>query len=286
VRQAWALFSNQTGRTVRRWDGSSIVGLSSSPPQLSNITIHCARYVDRQGVGSITMEPSDNVIVENREPDENENFLNSDFFALFQGNNVLTVGAGRNAKVLSDYLAGIFEAAKIDNRAQNFFLARVGDPDRLAMIDASGVKSVDLKVDISEAHAAAMSEIHSGDGIWTRAKRAIGQQLSAIVEQDDTTRAINQAQKGTVNVSIRIKEGDLEAAKSGLNNLASAIVDDDDSANFSIVLRNDQVIGADEIALRKRININAVANSVATSEVWAEMRIYMRELISGGQLRN
>jgi hypothetical protein len=284
LRQAWGHFPTQHDRTVVKSDGSSVCGLRSRNYDADGFAIQCARYTANQSIGILSMVPLPDAEVGERHPEAEENFLNADFMALVRGNHVVAMSAGRNAAALANYLRGLLAAAGLPAHATQFELARVGDLNALAMIENIGVKAIDLRVDIAEATAVELVDGAGPDTIWNRTKRAAASTLGALIAQDDQLAQIREAEAGTVTVSIAIKKGDLLAAKSGLDHLGHEIAEDEDADDFVIKLRDGQSISPDEVSVRKRVSIEAVANSVSADEAWTKMRLYMQELAANGQL--
>lgn len=284
TRQAWLMFETQIERTVIQRDNSAISGLRANDLHASGFAIHCARYTDQQGIGTIPMIPTANADIGERVPEEDENFMNSDFMALVRGNHVIALNAGRNAAALRVFLAGLFHNAEFDEEALRFELARIGNLDKLAMIEAVGVKSLDLNVDISKAAAIELGEGLNPGGIWSNITRNIGEKFQSIIARDEEISQLGLAEKGRVTVSINVAKGDLQVAKRGLDHLAEAVAADDDADDFLITLRNKQTIKPSEVTVRKQVRLDAVANSVSVDQAWAEMRTFMNELIQNGQI--
>ncbi|MEQ1938221.1 hypothetical protein ABMA46_08200 [Mesorhizobium sp. CN5-321] len=230
------------------------------------------------------MAPVADAEVGERAPEAEENFLSADFMALVRGNHVVAMNAGRNAATLGNYLRGLFVAAGLPDHATQFELARVGNLNTLAMIETIGVKTVELHVDIAEATAVELVDGVPADSLWGRARQAAASTLGAIIAQDEQLAHLREAEMGTVTVSINIKKGDLLVAKNSLDHLGQEVAADEEADDFLIQLRDGQTIRPDEIAVRKRVRIEAVANSVSADEAWAMMRQYMQELAASGQL--
>ena len=68
--------------------------------------------------------------------------------ALIRGNHVICMNCGRNAGSLRIYLQQLLRKAGFPNVAGQFDLLRIGSPDKLAIINAIGANSINLKVDI------------------------------------------------------------------------------------------------------------------------------------------
>ncbi|MFA8384164.1 MAG: hypothetical protein ACEPO2_00950 [Pelagibaca sp.] len=284
TRQAWGQFATHLDRGVPRADRAMVTGMRGQDDGGRGYALHCARYYDRQGVGTIPMAPAAQVDLGERQPGANENFLNGDFFGWIQGNHVVCLNCGRNAGALRGYLSGLFKKAGLPREAQMFELIRVGNPNALAIIERVGVKSIDMKVDISEAGADDLIEGGGGGGFWQSAKHQIGEAFQGLTARDAELRQLRQAEQGSVTVSINVKKGDLSAARQGLDHLAGEIAEDEEAEGYTIRLRDGAVITPDEVSVKKAVRIEAHANSVSVFQAWDAMRTYMEELEENGQL--
>lgn len=284
TRQAWRQFANHLERGVPRADRAIVTGMRDRDDGGLGFALHCARYYDRQGVGTIPMAPAAQVDLGERHPDVNENFLNGDFFGLIRGNHVVCLNCGRNAGALRGYLSGLFKKAGLAREAQMFELTRVGNPNALAIIERVGVKTIDMKVDISEASAVDLIEGEGPAGFWQSAKNQIGEAFQGLTASDAELRQLRLAEQGSVTVSINVKKGDLSAARDGLDHLAGEIAEDEEAEGYVIRLRDGAVITPDEVSVKKAVRIEAHANSVSVVQAWDAMRTYMEELEENGQL--
>jgi hypothetical protein len=154
TRAAWGAFGSHVDRAVvRGGDHAIVAGMRSRDEGQLGFSVYGARFYEGQGVGVIPMVPAVDVDLGERNPEENENFLSSDFLAVIRGNHVICLNCGRNGGALRTYLSLLFKKADMPNEAQKFELVRVGNPDKLPIIQAIGVKRVEMKVGISEAAA-------------------------------------------------------------------------------------------------------------------------------------
>lgn len=284
VRQAWGQFVTQAERTITFSDGRASCGLRARDCEDKGFAIHCGRYTDGQGVGTIPTVPAPEVEVGERAPAPGENFLNSDLMALISGNHVICMNCGRNAGSLRIYLQQLFRKAEMPEPSRQFELVRIGSSDKLAIIEAVGVKSVDLEVDISEAAAFEVVEGLGRGGIWQAFKQNFGGALAAVTARDESVEQIRKAERGTMKVSINVPKGDLDAAKHGLDDFAEEVVEDEDSGTFVIHLRDGATIRPDEVSVRKQVKLETAANSVSVFQAWDAMVAYMGELNENGQL--
>ena len=284
TRQAWGSFATHLDRGVSKPDRAIVTGTKDRDEGALGFAVHCARFYDRQGVGTIPMAPAAQVDLGERQPDPSENFLNADFLALIRGNHVVCLNCGRDGGALRSYLSGLFKKAGMPTDAQMFELTRIGNPNALAIIERVGVKSIDMKVDISEASAIELIEGGGSGGFWQTAKSQIGEAFRGLTEKDEDLRQLRQAERGSISVSINVNKGDLSAARDGLDHLAGEITEDDDADGYIIHLRNGTVITPEDVSVKKAVKIEAHANSVSVFQAWDAMRAYMQELEETGQL--
>lgn len=128
---------------------------------------------------------------------------------------MLCLDCGRNGGALRHYLAELFRKAGLPDSARQFELARIGNPDKIAIIESVGVKRIDLKVDIAAATAEVLIEGEPAHGVWPRFIRGVGDMVRDLTARDEELAQLRQSEKGSVTVSINVGRGDLQAAKSG-----------------------------------------------------------------------
>lgn len=284
VRQAWGQFGTQAERTITVGGDRATTGLRARDLNAVGFAVHCGRYTDGQGVGTIQTAPAPEVEIGEQPPEPGENFLNSDLMALIKDNHVICMNCGRNAGSLRVYFQQLFRKAGFDDASRQFELVRIANPDKVAIIEAVGVKRVDLKIDIADATAAELIDGIGGGGIWHNITDSLGSALLAITGQDETVEQIRQAEKGTMKVSINIPKGDLSAAQEGLAQLSEEVVEDEESESYTIHLGNGDTIKPNEVSVRKQVKLEAAANSVSVFQAWEAMQEYIGELIENGQV--
>ncbi len=278
VREAWGALGTTLKRSIEHGDGYCM-GVAAKDFGQSGFGIHCAMFVDKQGVGTVPMEDAVSVALGERQPDDDENFLTTDIFAVISGNDVITLNASINAARLRTYLYGLFEKAELHENASKFDILRRADINKLRMIEKRGVEEIDLTCSVSEATLDRIKELEEKPNWLSQAKASILSAARAISDKDDTSRALLEAKKGRVKLSIRVPEGDLEKAKHGLKALANeAVGDTEDDEGFVIHLRNGEKIKSNEITVRKRVRIKKHANTVDVNDAWIRMQEYVIEL--------
>lgn len=284
TRHAWGQFATHVDRAVNGSNHATIAGMRGQDAGGLGFSVHGARFNDGQGIGTIPMVPAAEVDLGERPPNAGENFVNSDFLALIRGNHVICLNCGRSGGALRSYLSALFKKAGMPIETQQFELVRVGNPKNLAIIENVGVKSIALKVDISEAAAVEVIDGDGGGGAWQNAVKYIGEAFRGLTAADADLRQLREAEQGTVTVLINVKKGDLSTARDGLDHLAGEFVDDDEADGYVIHLRDKTKITPSEVSVQKSVRLEAHANSVSVFQAWDAMRTYMEELEENGQL--
>ena len=284
VRQAWGQFGTQAERTITVGGDRATTGLRSRDLETVGFAVHCGRYTDGQGVGTIQTAPAPEADIGEQPPSPGENFLNSDLMALIKDNHVICMNCGRNAGSLRSYFQQLFRKAGFDDASRQFELVRIANPDQVAIIEAVGVKRVDLEIDIAEATAAELIDGIGGGGIWNKITDNLGNAFQAITGQDEIVEQIRQAEKGTMKVSINVPKGDLNAAKEGLAQLSEEVVEDEESESYIIHLGNGETIKPNEVSVRKQVKLKAAANSVSVFQAWESMQEHIGDLIDHGRV--
>ena len=284
TRQAWGHFATHVERAVNGSNHSTVAGMRGRDDGAIGFFLHGARFNDGQGVGTIPMAPAAEVDLGERQPNADENFVNSDFLALIRGSHVICLNCSRDGGALRGYLSALFKKAGLPIDAQQFDLVRVGNPRNLAVIEAVGVKSIDLKVSIAAATANEFIDGPAGGGTWKNAVKKIGDVLRGLTEKDAELQQLREAEQGSVTVSINVDKRDITSAPHGLDHLASEFVEDEEADGYIIHLRDNTKITPHEITVRKPVKLDTHANSVSVLQAWDAMREFMGELAENGQL--
>lgn len=284
LKLVWGRLSSNRDRIVNRSDGASVMGMHHYDFGQNGIAIHCAKYVEQQSVGIVSMVEVPSSNLSERRPGNDENFLNSDFMALVKGEHVITLGAGQNAAALRSYLHGLFVKGGLHEDATKFDIVRVGNAGTLARIAANGVASVGLNIAIEEATAVVLDEQRRPQTVFQRFTWPVSSMVNAVVGEDDKASQISDSRKGSVRVLLNVPSSDLETAQSGLDGVAEGLFEDEDASDYIITLRNGEIIKPGEVAVKKHVRLEKEANTVDVDEVWSEMNIYMSELRKSGQL--
>ncbi len=276
LRDAWAVLDTTLKRSISMGD-ATCMGIAMKDLGHDGVALHCAFFVDKQGVGTIPMRDQVAVALGEKAPDKGENFLITGVFAVISGDDVVTINANLNAARLKDFLYQLFKKAKLHEDSTKFDILRRPDIDKLKMIEERGVEEIDLSTSISEATLDRIKELQAKKGWISNAKAAVLNSFLSIIQKDDDPSTLLKAQKGKITLSIRVPNGDLQQAKHGLKELADEIVEDEDGDGFLIRLHGGEVIKSGEIAARRRVRITKHANYLDPDDAWHHLQKYVIE---------
>ncbi|EEX16194.1 conserved hypothetical protein [Citreicella sp. SE45] len=287
VRDAYAVLPNSRDRVVERADGASDMGAMFALYEGEGVAIHCTRYVEGQPAGVVSMIAQNQTPVAERAPGNQENFLHRDFIAFIRGDHVVTMNAAQGGASVRAFLHGLFRLAELEEHRSQFGLMKRPALDQIARIEAGGgVESIQLDLSIDEATALAVEDANPAHPGWNarRILSPLKEMMSDLFMADIPASDVGQSEKGRLRLSISVPQGDLVAAKDGLDGLGELLVEDEDARDYMIRLRNGDQIRPNEMAVKKRVRIERLANTVSTGQVIEEMRTFMQELNASGQL--
>ncbi|MBJ2150596.1 hypothetical protein [Paracoccus sp. IB05] len=284
LRFAWGELPEAVQRVTERRDGTSVMGFSLVDHGGAGVSIHCVRYTDGQGVGTIPMVARPDNLGETL-PGDAENFLNQDFFMLVQANHVVTLNAARGAAMAREFCRDLMRLAGLPDVVGMFDLVQIANADAVRRIhEGGGVQSIQVDLAIEAASAAYLAEdLHRGGLI-----RAVRDGLASIVHSITHTESgegLGESNRGTVRLQISVPDGDLEVAKEATSRIAEDIVEDETADDYVVYLRNGGQIRRNAMAVRKLVPLEKAANSFDPRDVRREMLVYLGELRASDQLR-
>ena len=281
IRRLWASGNTSADRTISLGSDTYMVGLEGRDLYPYGFAIHCAVYVDRQGIGVIPMTPSQTVVLGEQKPGNDENYFKSGFVALVNNNNVVGHGLRMNGASLIAFATGMCEKSSIDVGSGNFDLIRMANIETATLIERDRVKAIEFRSYISSL---ALDDIRTSS--WTSSHLPIDQRIrnailgsaNALFGRDHQHAGIGDSERGWVAITVNVPSGDLRMATDSLDALAGEVVDGEDTENYIIHLRSGRTIKPHEVSLSKRVDIDSVANYLIVDNAFCALYDYMREL--------
>lgn len=214
-------------------------------------------------------------------PPDNCEFMDGDIMALVAGDHVLLCATNLHEKRAERYMSGIIEAAGLERPATNFCLGRKANVDKVKLIQAQGVKAVNLDVSLFDATL----EHAERTTIKKRVSGVLMDEIKAFVFKDKTVAEIEKAENLSARITLTYdsrKKGAI-AGRDGIAKLANQMLADDDEG-FSITTKGGETISGSDISLRKTVSLPKHGKSVYCSDAWKALETYFYELKAGGLL--
>lgn len=281
TRAAWAHFSTQIERTIKRSDGVSSCGTRVRDDGTAGIIIQCTRFIDRQGVGTISMLPAPALDIGTRAPGLNENFVNTGFMAMISGNNVICLDCGPHASSLAQFLKGLIKKAGLPDEQSMFDLTRPADPNKIRMIQRIGVSRIDLNAEMSEVAANTLLTNPNPTTMQTIVG-GIGRTLNAIVRKDRDLMEIANGPESRVSLSLSFSKKDPVSVQQAAVKLAEDVIEEEEEG-FTIHLADGKnTVKSNEVSIKQAIRVTRDANWISVTEGFQHLRKYRDKLEEDG----
>ena len=210
------------------------------------------------------------------EAPENTEFLDGQFMALVDGDDVVMCRDGLGEASFISYVLGLAEAANLDTAELSFSLMKRADVDKLEMIRREGIQSISMN---TIAHDASISNIERlADRRSLRERIAGGAlgELKAILGIGEDVPPDAENLKVEVLFSFD-KRGGTELDKRQLSELAERMIGEEQDG-FAIKTLQGRTVRADDIVISKPVRVPAFGKSVHHSNIWDELKTFYTEI--------
>ena len=264
-------------RQFRRGDGQIIQCIGHLVAD-SGCFLHVASETPGDHASTLPTEGlnKDGIDVDTSPPPDKREYMDGDIFAYVKGNSVCICSTGLRDASLKLYCQELFEAAKLPKDANKFDLVSVADADKLKLIEAQGVKSIDVKATLFEASV----NYAKRKGAIPQALESVGKHITAIFGNDP-----KEATPDNIGVTIelatddRMKSGKVVGAKR-MAEIAKEVMEGEEE--FTIITRQNQRISSSEIYLRRKVQIERHGKSIKRNKAWAALEQFYKDLINSG----
>lgn len=249
------------------------------------VYLHIAAYTPGEHasvIPKVTNGPQENVAT-TPPPDDSE-FMDGDIMMMVAGNDVLLCGSSLHEKKAERYMIGIIESAGLDQNTPKFALCKRADVDKMRLIQAQGVKSIDLDVSVFDATI----EYIERKSVCKKFGGAVADTIKALVLKDWDEEDLAAAENLSVGVSLSFdgKKKNKAFGKTKIEELARMLVEDEDedTDSFSIQTVGGERIKGSDISLKKKVFLPKHGKSVQCVDAWRAIDEYYFELKNGGLL--
>jgi len=259
--------------------GGDIVRIQHYSVQAGRVRLHLSRFVP--GVQASTLQPGVKTPEEDegaQAPPRGREFKDGDCFLLIKGHHVIYCGHGISKSKATLYLLQLFREATLHDEASGFDLVPASAIDKLQLINDHGVKSIQLAASAFDLSLPAKNRKN-----WvSKAFGKIGDELSALTQQDQTPAEQKALEDLIVNVEVKL-DGNTRAVRRSqefIKKLASTVLEDEETplSEFVIVTQDGEHITSSAVRLQTRASVETKDNSLGHTSAWNEMGAYLDQL--------
>lgn len=246
------------------------------------IFMHLASYNPGERASIIrhkSDEAADNI--ETLAPPEDTEFMDGDMMAMVIGNDVLLCATNVHEKTAERYMRHIVMKTAIDKACGEFTLEKVGDINKLKLIQSHGVKSVTFDTSIFAASIAHTER----KSISSKIGGSLMDEIKALASKDLGQKDIDQAENlnARIVLSYDIRRKKATLGQETLMSMATKVIDEAEDG-FMIETLSGEKIRQSQIAVRKTVQLAKYGKSVLRDDAWLALRQYYSELKTSGTL--
>ena len=246
------------------------------------LRIHIAAWTDGESVSTV---PSDQLSMHLGEepPGTDWEYLDGDGMVLVRDNHCLLMPSGLQAGTIEQYLRnllahGLDRGAPIHSDAGRFELVAIANSSLVSKVLSQGVKGLNLNLGL---HAETVREMQVES--QTIARRIGRMVLETLIESDEDLRKIEEADNVQARLVVRIDSRKPGVAAEDLASIGQQVASES-GGEVEIETKGGQRYRRGELALRKKVRVEAFAKTVHHNDAWEQMSTYLRELSSSGTL--
>lgn len=218
--------------------------------------------------------------VETTAPPKDTEFMDGDMMVLVADNHVLLCATNVHEKTAERYMRFFVKKTATDKACGEFTLEKVGDINKLKLIESHGVRSVTLNASIFDAELTRLKR----KTISSKLNGSIMDELKALVLKDwgadEAERAENLTARIVLSYDSRKKKATI--GRETLESMATKIIDEEDDDGFMVETLTGEKIRHSEIAIRKTVLLPKYGKSVLRDDAWSALKQYHSELKSSG----
>ena len=276
IRSAIQKLPTAQDRTIEAGEDHYIRCLSTRKRQAGGIFLHIT--ADTPGEAASTVPKALNtaeVNVGSAPPPADAEFMDGDAFAFIRDDHVcFCSGSGLMREgSLQRFLVRLFEKADLGDAATSFTLEQVADAEKIALIEAQGVKRIDLNASVY----AAATHYARRQGPMASLRQA-ARSIWASLQDDDDDHEDNLLLRVSIHADGRIHSNE-ELGFDRLEEIARQVIEGQQEGDkYTIITRDDQRIGPEKVMLQKSETLPAAGKSISREPTWTALLVFFNEL--------
>ncbi|NCN42653.1 hypothetical protein GW916_15555 [bacterium] len=242
--------------------------------------LHISYHIPDQPT-SLVPKPgtSSSGVVKEKMPPQDHDYMEGDIFVLMRKNHVLLCPSATTEGLAKDY----FKKA-LDDQGHDFpfSLDPVANMDKIDLIEADGVKAINLK---TSAYKAATDKAARTTKSTLLGK--LGQELLSIIckSQNVTEKDFGKYDNLSVRLELTFnsrKKG-AEISAGAFQHIGQELLEDKEDG-FVLVTNSGNKISRDDINIHKTVDVKKFGRSIDRDDAWANLLVYFKELKASGTL--
>lgn len=278
TRQALQELPTAQDRTVEAGEDHFVHCLHARRRQGGGVFLHIT--ADTPGESASTVPKQLNIAdveVGQAPPPDDAEYMDGDVFAFIRDNHVcFCSGSGLMREgSLQRFLAQFFEKAELGDNSGEFLFKKIADAQKTALIEAQGVREIDLKASLFAATSHYAGRTQQPVGLLRQTALRV---YNALLAEDSEDREDNLLLNLSIHADGRIKKNP-ELGFQRLEELARQIVDTEEPGDdYTIVTKDNQRITPASLILQKTLTLPSAGKSVSREPTWVELLAFYNEL--------
>jgi hypothetical protein len=222
-----------------------------------------------------TTIPTGNLNVENVELNSLNapagfDFSDGDIICLVSKNDVFICASSLRDYSIESYVKAIFSTAKMNERSISVVVRKAANYDKLQLIQSSGVKSVELKIDLGAAEFMRLDRVR-GNNIGKKIFKALLQQQPTLAES---------AHKANSRLFVSLSRGSIVNSENPAWLKDEAKIAIDESDRYKIITEDGKVITESQITVSKYEQMDPFGKSVFIQEAIYKLEAFKNDFLS------
>ncbi len=282
LRSAHIALKTVEDRTVIRDSGQCIRSAKKHAPRDGGIFVHLIADTPGERASVIPKMKTgvEEVEVGTAGPPDDSEFMDGDAFLYVRDDHVCMCGTGIRDGAIRLFLYEFFTKAKLGKHSRKFDLLKTPKLDKLRMLNAQGVKEIELRASLYQATAQYERRKSNTSGVLRKIATHIRSVVGGEKEDFDDSLRVGVVIKTDERSRKHLKLGEKRIEDMATDVVKNFEMDDD----FTITTNTGQKIRANEIFINEVALIDAFGKSVKCQKAWDALLDFYGSLKKTGAL--
>jgi hypothetical protein len=253
------------------------------------LLLHIVTYEAGMPASVIEQEGSD---VSTHESPINKDYLNKEVYAFIKGDHVIICNHNARDSILLSYLKHILHKSGSVEASENLMIEKIGDVDKLQLIENEGIKEVHLNTSLYKASLDYLNQNNpnKSQSLLT----SIGSNIAGLFRVDGNN-SIREDENLNVRLTISFDGREARShlaepafgasGKERLLKTAKSVLDadqDDFFDDYELITGQGKSIKFNSVKVHNKQRVNRIGNSLSRQDVWSKLCVYYNTLKENG----